>query len=118
MPRYECDDPQFAGNYIEYSDAWSMREANSLSDGALAQMVTSAALKVVALHLDTTNGDPITEAQDFTSDMLEDVDLRLYYWVVGTFAKIPGDLGKLGEALRRTLFVSSVATDGAPPAAS
>ena len=118
MPRYECDDPAFAGNFIEYSDAWSMREANALTAGTLAQMIPTAASKVTAIHLDTVEGiEPIVEPGDFTNEALEDVDLRLYYWVVGTFAKIPGDIGRLGEALRRTLFVSSAETDGAPPPA-
>jgi hypothetical protein len=118
MPRYECDDPAFAGNFVEYSDAWSLAQINAMVGASLAELVPLAAKKVTGLHLETLDGEPLTEAGDLTNDALEDVDLRLYYWLTGTFARVTGDVGRLGEALRRTLFVSSVeTTDGAPPAA-
>ena len=118
MPRYECDDPDFAGNFIEYSDAWSLREVNAMVGAPLTETVPLAARKVTALHLDTVEGEPLTEAGDMTNEALEEIDLRLYYWLAGTFAKVTGDIGQLGEALRRRWFASCAAkTDGAPPAA-
>jgi hypothetical protein len=118
MPRYECDDPAFAGNFIEYSDAWSLREVDAAWNAPPSAMVEAVAHKVTALHLEMLDGDPLMEPCDLTDDNLQGVDLRLYYWLAGTFVKVTTDIGQLGKALRRTLFASSAeTTDGAPPAA-
>lgn len=108
--RYDAPEP-FAGCYIEYSDAWSVREFNGWLQAAWPAPLETVRRKCSGVRLVDADGQEISAAAELTDERLEDLDLRLFSWLTGTFAAVARDLGKLGEASRRSLFDSSAGTN-------
>ena len=108
--RYDAPEP-FEGCFIEYSDAWSVREFNGWLVAPWPGPLETVRRKVKAVRLVDADGGEITDPAELDDDRLEGLDLRLFSWLTGTFAAMARDLGKLGEASRRSLFDSSAGTN-------
>lgn len=122
--RYTCDDPAFAGDFVEFSDSWSRAQVRaawaawaaipSRADGISEEEVAAgeegllAVLrpKIVAMHLTCVDAEPLTKAADLTPERTEEMDTRLYAWFVNVWIKHLNDLAELGNALGLTLFAS------------
>lgn len=104
MPRYDAPAP-FEGAYVEYSDAWSVGQRNRFWADKDEPFLALLRSKTVAIYLPAEEGEAITTADDITADDMDRLDLRLYEWFRGTWLTCLLDIGKLGEALRRSLFV-------------
>lgn len=102
--RYECDDPQFAGAFIEFSEQWSVRQRRALVDGDGPEYVKLLASKVTALHLPAIEGDAITEPAQFDQENIDRIDFRLFEWAKRTTVQLLMDLASLGEAYKRRLY--------------
>lgn len=105
--RYECDDPAFAGSFIEFSESWSRGEVRAAWAAKEVDLLDILRRKITALYLPCVNGDPITDPDDLTPERLGDVDTRLYTWFANAWIKCMDDLANLGNALGRQLFVTS-----------
>jgi hypothetical protein len=101
--RYECDDPQFDGAFVEFSEQWSVRQRRALVEANGDEYVRLLASKVTALHLTVVEGEPITEPSQFDQQNLDRVDFRLFEWVNRQTVQLLLDLAELGEAYRRRL---------------
>lgn len=105
--RYECDDPQFAGAFIEFSEQWSVRQRRVLVEAESDEYVQMLASKITALHLPVLEGDAITEPAQFDAENIDRVDFRLFEWVKRQTLQLLIDLADLGEAYRRRLYGTS-----------
>lgn len=125
--RYDCDDPAFAGDFVEFSDSWSRAQVRA-AWAAIPDSATIANLagegvwldairpKVVALHL-TCVGEqdapvaPITDAAELTPERTEEVDTRLYTWFSKMWVDHMNGLSTLGNALGRQSSPSSATSN-------
>lgn len=105
--RYECDDPEFAGAFVEFSERWSVRQRRALMEGGGAEYVALLASKIEAIYLPTVEGDPITEPAQFDQENVDRIDIRLFEWVKRKTVQLLLDLAELGEAYRRRLYGTS-----------
>ena len=108
--RYDCDDPAFAGNFIEFSDSWSRGQERAIWDAADTDNDLFLSLlrrKVVSLYLSCIDAEPIIAADDLTPERADQIDVRLYAWFVSAWLVHRQELTKLGNALGRTLFATS-----------
>ena len=126
--RYDCDDPAFAGDFVEFSDSWSrgqVRAVWSAYEGFLTLLNSTEAMtdaaaevaeekllstlrsKIIALHLTCVDAAPITNAGDLISTRVADVDTRLWAWWTGVWPAHLRGLADLGNALKRRLSDTS-----------
>lgn len=110
---YKPDDPDFAADFVEFSNSWSRRQVDDVwqasgdDDGPLLDALRP---KIVALRLTCADAEPITDSADLTPERTEQMDVRLYAWFAGAWVAHLGALADLGNALRRQLFVTSDST--------
>jgi len=112
--RYCCDLPGFEDNFIELSDVWSRKQVKSFWQFEGEAYMALLKTKVVSCNLACPDGPPITEAFLFTEEGLEQVDFRIYHWVVNVPVKHVSELGTLSLACGRRLFASTE-DSSAPP---
>lgn len=115
--RYECDEPAFAGDYVELSDSWSRAQVRaiwaSIPDDGIAQgdaeelFLALLRPKVLSVHLTCVDAQPITMASELVPWRTEQMDTRLYGWFGAVWVRHLSGLADLGNALRRKLFVIS-----------
>jgi hypothetical protein len=104
---YTCDDPQFAGAFVEFSEQWSVRQRRALITETGEEYVQLLAAKIEALHLPAVEGEPITEPAQFNQENIDRIDIRLFEWVRRQTVQLLVDLAELGEAYRRRLYGTS-----------
>lgn len=97
--RYECREP-FAGAFVEYSDAWSIRDRRRFVQDRGDDWLALVRGKTVALHLPSLEGASIDHPDALTVENLEMIDWRLFEWWKATPAQCLEDVTRLGEALR------------------
>lgn len=119
--RYDCDEPAFEGDYIEISDSFSRAQKREAWDafGKDEELFLSLLRpKILGLHLTCVDADPITSAEDLTTERLDQMDVRMYTWFSCIWVAHSQGLTDLGNALGRRLFVISatIATTEAVPA--
>jgi hypothetical protein len=105
--RYECEDDAFAGDFVEFSDSFSRGQQRALWAAAGEDEELFLSLlrpKITALHLSCVDAEPITRADELTTERTEDMDLRLYSWFSFAWVAHMRGLTDLGNALGRTLF--------------
>ena len=107
--RYDCDHPDFAGDYIEISDRWSRAQTGAIFEAAgeddeLFWQLLSA--KVLSLNLSCVDAPAITEAGDLTPARADDLDLRLFRWLNQCWMAHLNRLSDLGKALGRQLYAT------------
>jgi hypothetical protein len=110
--RYECDDPLFAGDFIEFSDTFSRAEQRALNVESARDEAAFLDLlrpKIKALHLSCIDAEAITRREDFTSERTEAMDLRLFGWFAVVWVRHLRGLLDLGNALGRNSSAISVA---------
>lgn len=113
MPlRYECDDPQFAGCFVEYREVWSKKQirqfwAARAGNEDSAEWWALVRSKIKAVYLVTVDGDALTEPDQLTEEALDEIDIRLWTWLSNAHVVALTDLVKLGEALGRRLWDSA-----------
>jgi len=106
--RYTCEEP-FAGAFVEYSDAWSMRDRRLFISDKGDEWLDLIRGKVTALHLPAMEGEPLTSAEHLTVENLERLDGRLFDWWRATPGQCLVDLRRLGEALRPSSAIAAKA---------
>lgn len=121
--RYECNDPAFAGDFVEFSDSWSRKEvretwntvptsAEDIQDGDDdGPLLACLRPKIIALRLTCSGAPPITDPNDLTVERADDMDTRLYSWFAGVWMRHLRELRSLGNALRQGLFVTSAGSN-------
>lgn len=116
--RYDCDDPAFAGDFVEFSDSWSRAQVRAawgaIPDNTLTVNLTGEGEwldairpKIIGLHLTCVDAEPITDPTDLTPGRTEEIDTRLYIWFATTWQSHMVGLATLGNALGRQLSPSS-----------
>lgn len=107
MPlRYNVPDDLPAG-YVEFGDAWSyaeLRQVDSLND---ADLMAFVARKIIAVDLPTVGGDSISSAGVF-ADRWQELDTRLFHWLLSVSIQERERIGLLGEATLRSSLKSYV----------
>lgn len=106
--RYECVEP-FGGAFVEYSDAWSIRDRRRFVSEKGEAWLSLVRAKTVAVSLPSLEGDALTTPDALTVDALEGIDSRLYEWWRQTATQAFVDVGSLGEAFRP---LSAIAVKG------
>jgi hypothetical protein len=118
--RYDCDDPAFAGDFVEFSDSFSRAQQRAIwaAGGEDEELFLSLLrAKIVSLRLSCLDAPPITQAADLTPERAEEMDIRLYTWFSYAWVAHLRGLADLGNALGRRLFSTSatIATMEADP---
>lgn len=105
--RYTCDIPGLEDNTLELSDAWSRAEVRQFwqyqgedAEGYMALIQH----KILAMNLTCIDAEPLTTADQFTSDNLDRLDFRAFEWLRWVPITHVRKLGELGEAARLRLF--------------
>lgn len=91
--RYDCP-PPFAGCFVEYVDAWSVREWHLLGTPDNDAWLPLIRAKTVAMRLETVDGTPITALDALTPAVLLELDIRLYAWWRGTTQRLRAEMGR------------------------
>ena len=122
--RYECDDPAFAGNYIEYDDSWNRRQVREAwnaidksNGGSEEKLLVILRPKIVSLHLDCIGNAPIIAADQLIPERTEEMDVRLYRWFSECWLRHLSDLADQGNALSGRLWNISGKAQVAQPSA-
>jgi len=107
--RYTCDIPGFEDCYIEFSDAWSRREfreffKDTKTDEDKESWLALVRHKIDVLHIKLMRGHAIDTPSEFTDDALDDMDVRLFKWLMSAILKAPSDISDLGKAAGRRLW--------------
>lgn len=110
MPRYDAEAP-FEGAFVQYSDAWSVGQRNQFWEVKGDEFLVLLRAKMESVNLPAIEGDAIVEAEAITEADMNRLDVRLYEWFRGTWLACLLDIGKLGEASRRSLFATYEATN-------
>lgn len=123
--RYDCDDPAFKGDFVEFSDSWSRAQARAAWDawGAIPnqgsdedvsaaeeRLLACLRPKIVALRLTCIDAAAITKPDDLTPQRTEEIDTRLYAWWINLWMIHLKGLSNLGNALGRRLWDTSAAS--------
>jgi hypothetical protein len=104
--RYDVPDDLPAG-YVEFGDAWSyaeLRQVDSLND---ADLMAFIARKIIAVDLPTVGGDSISAPGEF-ADRWQELDARLFHWLLSVSIRERERIGQLGEATLRASLKSYV----------
>ena len=112
--RYDVPDDLPAG-YVEFGDAWSyaeLRQVDSLND---ADLMAFIARKIIAVDLPTVGGDSIS-APDAFADRWQELDTRLFHWLLSVSIRERERIGLLGEATLRASLKSFVENQAATKA--
>lgn len=115
--RYECDIPGLEDNFIELSDGWTRKEVRSFWEFQGAEYLALVLSKLIACHLTRPGQEHVTQPVALTSDLLDELDIRLVHWVSSVPVKHVSELGSLGEACGRRLFASTETNSEAESAA-
>lgn len=103
--RYVCQEEGFGEAFVEFLDTgWTRADLRRLRDldessawfGVLRQ-------RVVALHLPVVGGEPLTDINALTPDVLDQMDIVVYNWFVATIIEAMRDVTHLGNAPWRRL---------------
>lgn len=114
MPfRYTCTEPGFETAFIEFAEAWSVRQRRSMIDAVGEDYLALAREKITGIYLPAVEGEPLTTAADFTEANLDRLDVRLFTWLTTVSLKVLLDLADLGEAVRRRSYGISEGTPAA-----
>jgi len=114
MPlRYECDEPDFPGAFVEFSDSWSRKqirlywkETKTEEDNdAWFALVKS---KIVTMHMVTTEGAELTTGAQLTDETTDEIDVRLWMWFSTALGIAVNEVVALGNALGRRLRATHV----------
>lgn len=105
--RYDCEDNEFEGVFVEIAKSWSRREVRESWDATIENLIPILSRKIITLYLPRVDGEPITRPQDLTFEATEDIDSRLFQWLMTAWVKHMNGIADLGKALGRTLYVSS-----------
>lgn len=115
MPqRYDAPDDLAAG-YVEFGDAWSyaeLRRVDSLND---ADLMAFIARKMIAVELPTVDGDFLSTPDAF-ADRWQEMDARLFHWLLSVSIRERERIGLLGEAILRASLKSFVESQAATKA--
>jgi hypothetical protein len=107
MPqRYDVPDDLPAG-FVEFGDSWSyaeLRQIDSLND---ADLMAFIARKIIAVELPTVSGDSLSAPAAF-ADKWQDLDARLFHWLLSVSIRERERIGQLGEATLRASLKSYV----------
>lgn len=103
MPlRYACDEPGLEDNWLDISEAWTLRERREFWETATDDAVLDwARRKVDRCHIMTATGATIDQGADLTLAGLDDVDLRVVGFIGRALVEAVGSLGNLGNAHAR-----------------
>jgi len=93
--RIECSIEDFGDTWVEVSDKWTRREYRDMLDAEGDAWLDLFHAKVEACHIQT-DGEPITDPQELTEDMLDDVDMRVLGFLGGLFIDAAQALRSLG----------------------
>lgn len=103
--RYECEDPEFAGAYVEFTRSWTRRETREAWANENEDLVEFIATKIISIYLPAVDPEKsINSPEGITVDSMDDLDTRLYTWFITAWVKCMSDLTDLGNALGRTLY--------------
>jgi hypothetical protein len=99
--RYDCDDPAFAGDFIEFSDSFSRGQQRALWAAASedeALFLDILRPKILRLHLSCVEAEAITDPDDLTPERTLAMDVRLYTWFGYVWVVHLRGLSELGKA--------------------
>ena len=100
--RYTCDEPGLDGNWLDISEAWTLRERREFWETASDEAILDwARRKVDACHIVTANGAVIDQGAGLTLTGLDDVDLRVVGFIGRALVEAVASLGNLGNARAR-----------------
>lgn len=104
--RYECDEKEFSGCYLEISERWTVGERNRFFsvEGTGDEFLTLLRDKVLKMRLIDVEGNVLDDPQGLTVAGLENIDARLFDWLVQTVPLAVIKVGALGEPMRRRLW--------------
>jgi hypothetical protein len=100
--RYECDEPGYEANFVEFSRAWTRKERADYIALQGDDWLALVGRKITACHLDCVSGPPITHGHKLTQNAVDDaIDAIVWDWFSAVLLRFRVEMGQLGEALRR-----------------
>ncbi len=116
MPqRYNVDIDGLTG-FVELGDVWSYGELRQVDGSNDADLMTFISRKMIAVELPTVGGNSISSEDAFT-ERWQEMDMRLYNWMLSVTIQERSRIGALGEAiLQESLksFVAAAVTKATP----
>ena len=99
--RYECDEPGYEQNYVEFSRAWTRKERRDYFDVQGEEWLLMVGRKIVACHLDCVDGPPVTSGADLTMEAADErIDAIVWEWFKASLLSFYNEMSQLGNALR------------------
>ena len=100
---YRCDVEGFEEAFVILDDVWSRGDVRQFWDTSGEEHLDLILSKVRGCKLPLVDGSKITDPADLTSDILDEIDIRLWNWFTKQPAQHVMELQGLGEVLRRQL---------------
>ena len=109
-----CQAEGFEANWIEYRTAWTRREIEGLNGNINEKFLDAIKPKIVALHIELTNGMSIDTPENLTIENLLDVDMLVWAWLSESPLVAIAMRAGLGKASGRPSFDHSVVMQPKP----
>ena len=93
--RIECTAEGFEGTWVDVSERWTRREFKEMLESDGAEWLDTFHKKVTACNIET-GGEPITNPQSVTEDMLDDVDMQVLGFLGTVLLEAVAHLRSLG----------------------
>lgn len=101
--RYNCDVPDLEGSWVDVSERWTRGEILAYQKAQTPEAEMEwIRRKVVACHIQTINGDPITDPALLTLETIDtEVDLRLFWFLGSVINTAVGEMRVLAPLPKR-----------------
>jgi hypothetical protein len=100
--RYECDEPGYEANFVEFSRAWTRKERADYIALQGDEWLALVGRKIKDCWLDGVDGTQIRFGGDLTQDAVDNyIDAIVWDWFSAVLLRFRVEMGQLGEALRR-----------------
>ena len=107
--RIYCDDPDYSQTWIDIDGRWTLADQRRMVEVADDDFWAFLRTKTVACHIETGDGEAITDPAGLSGEGLADVDVLLIAWLGAVMPTAIAKRRALGNASARL----SLPTNGA-----
>ncbi len=110
-----CQAEGFEANWVEYRTAWTAKEIAPLNGDINQRFLDAIKPKIVALHVELTNGMSIETPENLTIDNLLEADMLVWAWLSESPRVAVAMRAGLGKASGRPSFDHNVVMQATKP---
>ena len=105
--RIYCDDPDYPVTWVDVSDRWTLADQRRMMDVEGDDFYTFLRGRVTACHIETVEGDPITDPAQISEAGLGACDVLIIGWLGSVLPLAVAKRRALGNASARLSLPSN-----------